>query len=177
MPFLATQWLNHYLQPTMTVFEYGSGASTIFMAQRARHLVTVEHDRQWHANVSEALARLHIMNCAYHFRPPSPECVLQEDPSEQENPGVSFDAYTGLIDMYPDRCFDLVVVDGRARAVCITRALSKLKAGGYLLLDNSNHDKVSACLPLMQAYERTDLHGLVPGWPPGGWTTSVWRIA
>ena len=38
------------------VFEYGSGASTIWRARRALSVVSVEHERDWHSVVSQRLS-------------------------------------------------------------------------------------------------------------------------
>lgn len=186
LPFVATQWLMHYLRPDMKVFEYGSGVSTIFLAQRAGHVLSVEHDRRWHMRVSEVLLRLGLSNCSYQLREPvfdddkssleGLERVLLEDPSEKENPGVSFESYISTIDSHPDQTFDLVLVDGRARPACMEHALPKVKKGGYLVLDNSNDDRLIDCFRIMRLYERKDFHGIAPGWPPGGSTTSIWKI-
>ena len=172
----------------MTVFEYGSGASTIYVAKLAGRLFTVEHDAAWHAMVSTALTQHRIGNCVYQLREPffdkkatfalrsDPGPVLIADPSEKENPGADFGSYIAAIDEHPDHTFDLVLVDGRARHACIERALPKIKIGGYLMLDNANDLRLVDCLELMHPYQRTDLHGIAPGWPPARWTTSVWRL-
>ena len=189
LPFVATNWLRTYLRPDMKVFEYGSGASTIFMAQRAGEVFTVEHDKQWHAVVSEALQQRDITNCVYQLREPSfdqegpstssDDCVrtLIADPSERENPGVHFDSYIAAIDIHPVETFDLVLVDGRARLACMKQAIPKIKKGGYLMLDNANDGRLVDCLELMRSYHRSDLHGIAPGWPPARWTTALWEIA
>jgi|KBSMisStaDraftv2_1062788.scaffolds.fasta_scaffold151761_1 hypothetical protein len=188
LPFVATNWLNMYLRTDMKVFEYGSGASTIFMAERAGEVFTVEHDKQWYAEVSNALRQRGVTNCVYQLREPSfhqegpcfasGDCVrtLIADPSERENPGVHFDSYIATIDTHPAETFDLVLVDGRARHACIRRAVPKIKKGGYLMLDNANDSRLVDCLELMRSYRRSDLQGIAPGWPPARWTTSVWEI-
>ncbi len=43
--FKSRLWLESYLKPDMTVFEYGSGNSTIFLSSRVKRLVSVEHDK------------------------------------------------------------------------------------------------------------------------------------
>ncbi len=179
LPFVATNWLRTYLQPHMKVFEYGSGASTIYMAKLAGKLFTVEHDAAWHTRVSTALMQHGIRNCVYQLREPYFEkrgTSLIPDPSEKENPGVNFESYVTAIDEHPDHTFDLVLVDGRIRHACMEHALPKIKVGGYLMLDNANDLRLVDCLALMHSYERIDLHGIAPGWPPARWTTSAWRI-
>jgi hypothetical protein len=50
---------------------------------------------------------------------------------------INFEDYVKVIDIFPDRLFDIILVDGRARAGCIKHAVTKLKKGGYLIVDNS----------------------------------------
>lgn len=43
-----------------------------------------------------------------------------------------------VLDEYADRDFDFILIDGYERARCATSALSKVKEGGYIYLDNSD---------------------------------------
>src|SRR4051812_37225534 len=47
MTFGAIEFLQRALREDMVVFEYGSGGSTLFFANRVRRLVTIEHDPEW----------------------------------------------------------------------------------------------------------------------------------
>ena len=44
--FRAMEWLEGYLTPEVSVFEYGSGGSTVYLAKRVKTVVSVEHDRR-----------------------------------------------------------------------------------------------------------------------------------
>lgn len=58
----AIRFLEHHLSGEMTVFEYGSGGSTIFFAQRCRRVISVEDDSEWAAAVRERLDELRLTN-------------------------------------------------------------------------------------------------------------------
>ena len=188
LPFKAANWLRRYVTRRMDVFEYGSGGSTIFLANLAGRVYSVEHDRNWYAIVSSTLARRGITNCSCELREPhsiarssfAADCSrgsdLMFDEREWEFPGMTFEAYVKTIDAHPDESLDLVLVDGRARAACLERAIPKIRKGGALMLDNSNDRGIVDSLGLLQPYTRIDLHGIAPGWPPKRWTTSVWRM-
>ena len=45
--YAAIDFLAHYIDPRMTVFEYGTGGSTLFFATRCKAVVSVEDDEQW----------------------------------------------------------------------------------------------------------------------------------
>lgn len=187
LPFVATNWLGSHVTRSMNVFEYGSGGSTIFLAGLAGRVYSVEHDENWYLRVSTMLARRRITNCAYEVRPPrvvtpclAPDVAQRSyfmfDEQEWEYPGMTFEAYVKTIDAHRDQSLDLVLVDGRARAACIERAICKIRIGGFLMLDNANDGGIVDSLGILQPYPRLDLHGIAPGWPPARWTTSVWRM-
>jgi hypothetical protein len=116
------------------VFEYGSGASTIWLARRAASVTSIEHDRPWHGVVSKRLA-VH-KNAAVKLIEADADPVpgyLSEKPGWQ---GRSFQRYASAIDDESGH-FDLIVVDGRARGACLAHAIKKLAPDGMILFDNS----------------------------------------
>jgi hypothetical protein len=58
--------------------------------------------------------------------------------SNDENyPANTFKSYACYIDKFEDGYFDIVLIDGRARPSCLKHAVSKVKKGGLLILDNA----------------------------------------
>lgn len=182
--FRAIEWLGACLKPDMSVFEYGAGGSTLFLARRARAVVSVEHDDGFHAAVAQVLATRKLDNCTLLLRKPERLADGQAvgystssfTSAQAKYAGLSFERYVKAIDAYPDRSFDLVLVDGRARASCVARAIPKVKPGGHLLLDNSERRGYAGALELLQSYPRIDHFGIVP-WNLETYQTSVWQIA
>ena len=130
LTFRAIRWLDTNLEPTMRVFEYGSGGSTLFFANRVRDVVSVEHDPEWHARSSGAIAAHGIRNCTYLLRPPQRVPELRLISTDRAYAGMDFTDYVTAIDAYPDESFDLVSVDGRARTACVLAAIPKARPGG-----------------------------------------------
>jgi len=180
--FEARSWLESYLKPNMFVFEYGSGGSTIFVSKRVNKLISIEHDKVWHSKVSRVLLKEGISNCECTLCEPekniSGEMVnygLKSCTSEIKGyEGMSFEKYVKIIDKYPDESFDLVVIDGMARASCISHAMGKIRPGGYLLLDNSDTQRYDSAMSLLAGYKRTDFFGVGPCLTYL-WQTSVWE--
>jgi hypothetical protein len=149
MTFAAIELLESVVRAESTVFEYGAGGSTVFLARRARHVVSVEHDRQWFAMVEQQLDKQGVTNWEGKLIEPTgveqssssnaadPEQYVSSDPKYRD---CSFQAYASAIDEFDDAAFDLVIVDGRARPACFRHALPKVRPGGYLLLDNSDRE-------------------------------------
>lgn len=97
-----------------TVFEYGSGNSTLFWASRSKHVVAVEDDPEWYAQIKPKL--------------PDNVTYLLVDNKED---------YVQSIHQFPNS-FDVIIVDGSHRYECITSARPRLSATGFMLLDNAD---------------------------------------
>lgn len=174
IPFIARAWLSSHLNPSMRVFEYGSGGSTVFLARRVKEVISVEHDPRWHAKVRAVLVEEQLTNCELLLQEPARQ--LPDDPLHvsvrPEYANMSFETYVRKIDRYPDESFDLVLVDGHARTACLLHAVPKVRVGGYLVLDNSSEYRETT--GIFGRYPRTELRGFGPYWPPAWWQTSVW---
>jgi hypothetical protein len=119
----AIEYLQQLDFSSRDVFEFGSGNSSQFWAQKARSVTSVESDRKWHALVEQRKRQNQVL-------------LLEEEPRD-----------------YPlaiGRChgsFDVIAIDGVERFECAKNALPCLRAGGMIILDNSDwHPKTAALL-------------------------------
>ena len=179
LPFELTEWLDVYLKPDMTAFEFGSGGSTIFMAPRVKSLVSVEHSRAWYGTVSTELQNRNLSNVTYLLREPLPGGAT---PAEYwDNYGsdcarMSFASYVKAIDDYPDQLFDLVLVDGRSRKFCLEHAIRKTRLGGFIVMDNSSTKEYLDFYRPLEKFRRCDITSIAPFWPPAKWQATRWQI-
>ena len=130
-----------------TVFEFGSGNSTIFWAKRCRKAISIEDNMEWYDKMSPRLTA----NVEYKLLP-----------GKQE--------YTDSINTYPEG-FDIIIIDGNHRYDCAVEALKKLNSDGIIILDNSDwHAKTAKLLRDADLIE-VDMSGFGPinGYT---WTTS-----
>lgn len=111
-------FLEGWLKPTDTVVEFGSGRSTLWFAERVKHVLSVEHEPGWHAEVAGRLKDERVGNVTY---------VLAQDP----------DLYARAGDQPVERA-DLILVDGLNRDATALWALAKIRPGGVILVDNAN---------------------------------------
>lgn len=130
------------------VFEWGSGASTLWYAQRASQVVSTEHDEEWHRRGLDRLENKGCKNTDLLFAPPAPPpsfswetqwphfALLGHPPDKPE-----FFNYIKSIDAYPDGHFDCIAIDGRERVGCLAHALPKLKDTGFIVLDDSHRPR------------------------------------
>ncbi len=154
-------FLSH--RPDARVFEWGSGASTVWLAQRARSVTTIENDPVWAAKITAVIpgnGELRVIPGSY-----GPGRVAGAVSARAGYEGVDFSDYVASIDN-TDALYDLIVVDGRARGACLTAALDHLAPDGMIVFDNvdrrRNRRAVRALGP--RFHVRT-LRGLTPCLP------------
>lgn len=127
--YAAIDFLKEFVGPEMTVFEYGSGGSTLFFARRAKKVLSVEDNPQWFEWVSRRLEEKGLTNA-----------TLQLCEFDFKNPvGFESSAYFSAL---PDRKFDIIVVDGseewtQVRPICFERAEAHINTGGIIVVDDS----------------------------------------
>ena len=162
-PFIsdnATAFFEEIVEPKFRVFEYGSGESTIWFAQRAAYVITVEDVKEWLKMVLERLKDLGLDHKAEGLYMPwemGPDSLqmIQE--------------YAESINQYPDNSFDLVFCDGlaHARSRCPALVMSKVKVGGWLVIDDVGWNPVRLGTEIVREGE----------WPEirrGGFCRAAW---
>ena len=129
----AIAWLDQNLRPEMRGFEWGSGRSTLWFARRLAHLISIESDAAWFAQVQQKITAAGLKHVDLRLIPldhPESETYANQYDPLPANPAA--------ILSLPDASLDFVVVDGWYRPVCAQAALAKLKPGGLLLIDNTD---------------------------------------
>src|SRR3954447_6175598 len=67
--YAAIDFLENFLQPHMTVCEYGSGGSTLFFSRRVKSVVSIEDNRTWFDLVSRRVKEKGIQNVSLKLCP------------------------------------------------------------------------------------------------------------
>ena len=109
----ALHFLKDRVQPEMQVFEFGSGYSTLWWAERVKKVVACESDANWHAQLRERL------------------------PANAEVVHVPVEDYPKVIEPYRG-VFDVVAIDGGDRCMCANSAPASLNSTGVILWDDSD---------------------------------------
>lgn len=124
------EFLNGFLTPSMEVFEYGAGGSTLYFARRAGRVVSTENDPAWVERVERALTAGGLSNAEVQYRPYD---FHHAEAFEQS-------AYLHSI---PDRLFDVIVIDSAeedgsvVRPACFRHAETRVRPGGIIVVDDS----------------------------------------
>lgn len=146
MPWLnygVFNFLKERLHKDHVLFEYGSGASTLYFSKKVKQVISVEHDKSWYEKVRMQLPP----NAEIHFE------TLDENGNYAKK----------ILDF--DQQFDIVLIDGRDRLNCIKNAVSKLSESGVIILDNSNRDKYASIFawPGLKEFKHITFTGILPG--------------
>lgn len=115
----AIEFLSRRITPDLRVFEYGSGAGTLWWAERVKEVVSCEHDENW----CEGLRPRLPPNARLEYRP------LAGDPP-----------YARAV-LEAGSLFDLVVIDGRERVECARQAVSALSPAGVIVWDDTERSR------------------------------------
>jgi hypothetical protein len=138
----AIEFIRSRISREMSVFEYGSGGSTIWWAKQVREVISVEHDRLWFEKVGAN---------------PLPNVTAYQIDL------VYGGAYSQKIQEFDHR-FEVVVVDGRDRVNCLRNCIQALKATGVVILDNSERTEYSEGVAFLLAngFKQLEFVGLCP---------------
>lgn len=143
------------------VFEYGSGASTLWLSRRATEVHSVEHHRGFGEMMQGELAALDHVSLTIVEPVPSTRPAV---PSAKEgHEGLDFADYVAAIDAV-DGELDLVVVDGRAREACLVAAVERLAPDGIVVFDNSRRRRYRDAIAL-SGLDEVVYKGLTPTLP------------
>lgn len=126
-------WLTARSRP-VRVFEWGSGASTIWLARRADEVHSVEHHRGFGEHLEPSLTP--YPNIRFRIVEPVATTTPTVPSAKEGNGGLDFADYVRAIDAV-DGAFDLIVIDGRAREACLGPAIERLADDGIIVFDNT----------------------------------------
>lgn len=114
----AIEWLNNLDLKHFSVFEYGSGLSTLYWSRKCRKVVSVEDDEKWYNFILDKSGPLSNISCNL-------------EKNERE--------YIKKIDEYNEQ-FDIYVIDGKYRSKCARKVVEHVKkyGGNIIIFDNSD---------------------------------------
>ena len=138
----AIDFISKRVRNDMCVFEYGSGGSTLWWAQRVRSVVSVEHEKTWYERVKKTLS--------------DNVSLYQVD---LDTNGM----YAQKIREY-DHAFDVVVLDGRDRVNCAKNSIDALKHDGIIIWDNTERKEYEDGYRFLgdHGFRRIQFTGLAP---------------
>lgn len=131
IPWLTYSFLDFLrgrLHKELTLFEYGSGNSTLFFAKHLKYVRSIEHDEAWYNKVKVSAPQ----NVDISYIP------LEDETGDYET-AVSRET----------QHYDIILIDGRRRVMCLKNAVDKLSENGVIILDDSEREEYSEAFTFM----------------------------
>lgn len=132
IPWLTYSFLDFIagrLNAEQTLFEYGSGNSTLFFADEVKFVRSIEHDEEWFGKIKSAVpSNAHISYVPIGNNHEYETAILQENKN-----------------------YDIILIDGRERLKCLKNAVQCLSSKGVILLDDAERPKYKDAFPFMKS--------------------------
>jgi hypothetical protein len=119
MNYSIVRLLEERLSGNLTLFEYGSGYSTFFYANKVKKVTSVEYDKEWYDKIKAQI-------------PENVNLIFQKNDINGN--------YCRTINSTENQ-YDVVIVDGRDRVNCVKQSIQCLSKKGLILLDDSQRVK------------------------------------
>jgi len=143
MNYNMVSFLEQRLTKNLSLFEYGSGNSTLFFAKRVKDVVSVENNKKWYEYCSDK-------------QPENVKLIFCESDENGE--------YAKTI-INQEKKFDVVIVDGEDRVNCMIIARDFLTPSGVIILDDTQGSTNNAGIVnlLEHGFRRLDFEGVKAG--------------
>lgn len=138
--YSATCFLKERLPGDAKVFEYGSGSSTLWWAERAAEVYSVEHNQKWRDKLTSELP--------HHVR------LIHRKLGEGYESSV----------LITGEKYDLIILDGRNRDKCLAHSLRALSKRGVIIFDDSNWKKYQKTISYIRSlgFRQMPFRGISP---------------
>ena len=110
----AFEYLNQLDFQDKDIFEYGAGNSSLFWANKARSVISIESDKEWYVSLKSEMDS-------------NQKLILIEEENDYVNSIFK-----------EHKKYDVIVIDGVYRLACAHAAVQCLAPGGLIILDNSD---------------------------------------
>jgi hypothetical protein len=112
----AIEYLNHIDLSECSIFEYGSGYSTLYWMNKAKWVVSVQHNEEWYNEIKHKVTNKVIY-------------IFEKVPER----------YMNSIERF-NKKFDIYVIDGRWRGKCAKKVVEHINhyGGSMVIFDNSD---------------------------------------
>lgn len=118
------------------IFEFGVGYSSLFWAEHALSVTSVEDNTEWYQKWQNEFSADNLT-------------------LKQRGEGKAY--YNAILE---DKSkYDVIIIDGKCRAECAKTAVRVLNAGGFIILDDS--DRVNTSIEYQTAIETLRQHNLM----------------
>jgi len=135
-------FIENRLNSSLTVFEFGSGSSTIYFSKKVADIWSVEHNKEWY----DIVARSKNKNT---------RIILTDSDSESD--------YLAPLNNFSDKA-SIIIVDGLHRNSCLRHSINKITNDGVIILDDSERNDYRSGIEYLESsgFKRLDFWGIAP---------------
>jgi hypothetical protein len=149
------KFLEPRLKKDFKVFEYGSGNSTLWYAEKVGEIMAVENDLDWFKNVSSLMPNnAKVIYCELKYDGEYCRQVTKQN-----------------------KKYNIIIIDGRDRVNCVKHSINFLSENGVIILDNSNLIEYAEAINYLSnlMFRRLDFIGLSPVTAHTNYTSVFYR--
>jgi len=191
LTYPACTFLAQIVRPEFKVFEFGSGSSTIWWGARVAEVHSVDHDAAWVGRTRPQCSA----NVNLRLIPADTPCAetgadlltryfteVSEPPSALDRETLfrrgllsePFRAYAADILRFSSGYFDVIVIDGMARALTTWLTVQHARPKQFIVFDNSDREEYAPAYAMLKdaGYHRIDFWGTGPI-NPYEWCTTI----
>lgn len=155
LTYPAVKFISERLNPELTIFEYGSGNSTLFYSKHVKKVVSVEHNRFWYDRIKPRLPKnseIRLVDIDYNGR----YCKSITETGQK---------------------FNVVIIDAEDRINCIKNCLDNLTEDGVIILDDSEREEYLEGINflLQKGFKKIDFSGISGGYMNHKTTTIFYK--
>jgi len=143
-------------------FEWGSGTSTCWFAEKSKKITSIEHNPEWFKIVNKKLRKRGLKKIDFQLL-------------ESDNPRKKQQEYVASISAIQDSSLDYCLVDGILRDQCTLACLKKIKAGGLLIIDDIQRYFPNTINTRAPYARKKDAGYATPVWEEVGKKINNWR--
>lgn len=139
-PFI--DFLTFRLTKDLYLFEFGSGNSTLFFADKVKTVISIEHNGEWYQKVNKT-------------RPANVKLIFTKT-------DLSVDYLEYLSKLKEE--IDIIIIDGLHRIECLKLSVEKLSERGVIILDDSERSEYKEGIEfvLQKGFRKIDFWGIAP---------------
>lgn len=150
MSFDAIKFLKENITENSHIFEFGSGASTLFFSKKTDHLISIESNKKWLEIISSKLPK-NAKN----------KIFLNENALDDDN----YQLFAKNYAIKNNQKFDLIVIDSLKRFQCAINSINAISKNGIILLDDSERKNYRKIFDFFKenGFKEQNFPGLAPG--------------
>lgn len=152
-PFI--KFIEPRIHKNLTVFEFGSGNSTLWYAERVKNIVSVENDKDWFEVISSKL-------------PENAQIIYQK---------LDYGGEYCRTAINSDLKYNIIIIDGRDRVNCVKQSIKCLTENGIIVFDNSDLQQYQEGVNFLieKGFKKIDFIGLSPVTPHNNCTSVFYK--